>query len=1556
MQESASDNPLRHLYREIQRAARQAREPHIHQSNQATGTGKTYQALMTSVEALRQAKAAGESLIVVYVAPQHRHIPLENRTGRHPAGSPQALLASAGIPAVKVNSYTLLTDPGEAHNLYQALIECEQRLGGRRKKPALGLARCLEVLLYRHQASQKNAQALPENALEMILGRISRQQSMLLRLRREGVSEADLKGSLEKLRDAHEQLFSTMQRAVDIALKQSTLDGQSLESVLGQAALVAPFRFFQRQLFPWYEVVRRPGGPLGMVAMTASRLMTRHVFPRPRKDAQSAEKGDFTVQSCYLEDAIHGTGAGSDMMGLNEGRTRFLLLLDESDAVKQDLGQPAVAGEIATRRHLGGMLLDQARATQIGNTLLNEMPLVFCSAQRRDAVWQDYKALVDAHPSLFHRLWAATPADMDKLRSLPPEAETALRRHQRHHRLGTASPAHHRQQLLLRDRLTALLGSQQRHRPAAGDSRDEKLAQFVSCLKAFCQRVSWVNLNLGDATVAAAGSTGTFTAGSWSFVNLKDERLAGLLAHRDSVDVNEVDIVSEAFLRRAGGQPGDTSFALAESFELMLTLAGLVHLMAGTEDSHVFSLLVDPYRGHDNRTSSAPLTDMLRRLSGVRMHELMAARRDIEPDQVIDDDVAFRYSHLIMQWVPDFERRFIPGAPGESVVPAIGFRAWSAEHQLERLVSPDACAFNRPETADNASARRRPAHSLVLISATGGFAATHLGGFAGDMLAHSRFVRYVPMSDRALELARQARELRHRGQGDTPGRPLPDVARLPEYGGLLAEDARGPLLAELDDALAPVTSSPFKRREVRRVVELVTLLGYSPRRLTPDTTLTPELYQALPPALVESAAPCMALMLIQSLKNSMEVLKRLEGRRLTSIIDGHLYGYDTGRNDGSRPVLLITYYSGRQSGTDARIQQMLCGEGSDGQQQRQAFTRFVQQRSPEVSLARVFPAEDAAGTSQRYTATDLLRRDLGYHAAVITAFQSAGLGHNFKVDTHLGRDGERDVDMLVLGMSPHFTAARPRFERYQGPPGEGEPDDTQEERDKRGEKNRRAFLHNNRMVHGFALAGMELAARLNQQRWGRPRDTPSRQYRVRDIRLHPDSYLAPFPAFLREQHAVDLARMVFQAAGRGERTPAAQPQALLACEEVVAGLVAADPFLYADDGRGGLRAAQQHAASLNSLALMRYARCYRRFVYDYPAEDELDAAVARLDKVHHAFSDNPAVQGFKNRLLQGIRQMQAGVLDASQAAALIDQWEAWRSPALLFPQGRQVYRDQAVAAGVPEDVLELMWWPLRHGRRLPIYKGGNGYEGMALAPPDETRADDAVPYPRDTSQYGFRLPSGMFQRLQRQGMVQPEWQAATLRDRDSQRVLHPILEPDASGIWGELLLDGWFADVQAELPGIQRLDGVAVQHIYELFDRYWRWHTASGEEVLVALDAKHYARTTDRRLGNAVHNDAQGKQAAVRRWAREQGYARVVMAYVNTRPCPQEEARAGICQAGLVSFSAFVRTQPTDINAPRDVALSEHSAEAHASMESPLLGANPVATERLIAAVQGDTP
>lgn len=65
-------NPVETLYQRLHQIARQATHPTIAQNNLATGVGKSYWALHTSADALVEAKEAGESLVIVYVAPSTR--------------------------------------------------------------------------------------------------------------------------------------------------------------------------------------------------------------------------------------------------------------------------------------------------------------------------------------------------------------------------------------------------------------------------------------------------------------------------------------------------------------------------------------------------------------------------------------------------------------------------------------------------------------------------------------------------------------------------------------------------------------------------------------------------------------------------------------------------------------------------------------------------------------------------------------------------------------------------------------------------------------------------------------------------------------------------------------------------------------------------------------------------------------------------------------------------------------------------------------------------------------------------------------------------------------------------------------------------------------------------------------------------------------------------------------------------------------------------------------------------------------------------------------------
>lgn len=106
------------------------------------------------------------------------------------------------------------------------------------------------------------------------------------------------------------------------------------------------------------------------------------------------------------------------------------------------------------------------------------------------------------------------------------------------------------------------------------------------------------------------------------------------------------------------------------------------------------------------------------------------------------------------------------------------------------------------------------------------------------------------------------------------------------------------------------------------------------------------------------------------------------------------------------------------------------------------------------------------------------------------------------------------------------SKTRPKFQAYEGPPGKDAPGETDRQRSARQHRNSDAFRDNNEIAHGFALSGIELAARLNANRWGDVSKWPASRYQVRDIRLHPESYLTSFRSFLQEQHVIDLARMV----------------------------------------------------------------------------------------------------------------------------------------------------------------------------------------------------------------------------------------------------------------------------------------------------------------------------------------------------------------------------------------------------------------------------------------------
>lgn len=1561
---STDANPVKTLYQRIHQTARQATHPTIGQNNLATGVGKSYWALQTSADALIEAKEAGESLVIVYVAPQHAHIDITNHHDELEAlPTAQRSLLAHDIPCVKVPSRTQLTAPDQPHCLYRDVLALEDRLKQQasRQRTQPGLLSALQQVLddaQRHPddelyASDEPAEAIAESAepddssgsLAACMARIQRRHEQLARLRQEGFNDDELEAPVDQLKNAHGQLYNLARRAVIGTLSKASREGATLESVLGDAALVGPFQLLERQLCPLYSVMRGHAQALGLVAMTADRLMTHLVFPRRRRQNR-AGCGDFALYSGYLEDAIHGLQQeAAEIIGLEEQRTRFLFLIDEADAVKGILGKPAKSG--GGRIYLRGLILDQGRATQVGQTLLHEMPLLFRPPQEFAAIMHGYQALADEHPCIEQQWMLRVPVDLNAASPMTREAAEALRRFRATHRLGTVHPAHHRQQTALRSRLLSLLALQYDQHPVIHGTPEERLQAFRERLQALCQGAAWINLNLDDPTVASAGSTGAFTGGSWAFINLDDQRLNGLVAHRDSHALSDVQLVSDTYLEALGKPDGSTTFRLEDAFETMLTIAALIHEL-GTDDpidpNDRLAILRNAYRP-GNTTTSAPLTALLRDLSHVRVRVLMQARRPLDPAAPIDDDLAFRTPHLVMQWIPDFEDRYLPGEPGLSVVPSIGYRAWSAEHHLERLISPQAYCHNLPQgvTAQKSTVEgiaapsdgqhpgggERPTHSLVLISATGGFDATHLGGFCLDMLSRSEHVAYMPMSDEDLALAKQAREQRQQGRHGRAGRPAPRVAEMAETAGMFASEN----IPELTRSLlaAANTQSPYKRRELTRIGDLIALLSMGPEALDETRLSSASIRDVLSSAHTgppDAPNTLVALMLVQSLKHFRQAIAALPARQadLQEIVPQHLYGLDPGhRRHGRRPVLVMSYQSGSGASTDAQLQHALATP--DGQLAR-ALADFL--KCPPHQLP---PVNEAA---------DLLRRDLGCHVVVVTPYASAARGINLKIDRHAGSQYERDVDLIVLGMSPFYSEARPKFDPLDGPPGEEAKPESQRERADREHRNQRRFSDNNLITHHLAFTGMELAARLNEGGWGRVEEVPAQRYQARDIRLHPDSYLPPFGRFLAEQHVIDLARTTFQAVGRGERTSAPQQQGLLVCEEIVRDLLAADPILYGWDDRGHSLANRLHAASLNSMTLMTFARRRRHALFQIPPPAELASYRRQIREGDDAFSDDPTVPGWKNQQLAAIHRLneqhhtlnsshapRQGANSAEDAQAVVARWEAWHSPDLLFESMRDVYAQRLLGQGVPEEVLAMMWLPLDARKQLPIRRRPDGrYQEVITQLPSVEHPAAIQGYPDPSMAFRYQLPrsfvdspSGPVGDYLKERLT--ELSGPSLRWHAESSVLHPRLQPDFDGIWGELALDAWLEVAQAAYPslaGLKRLAAAETLGLFEWFDRFYSMQSASGARCLVAVDAKHYARRTDQRHGPGLLDKAKQKMVRLHEWAHRRDYQRCLGVYINTQPQPQEVARPRPPAGDVLVLNAFVRMALTDANAPSDVA------------------------------------
>ncbi|QIT55038.1 hypothetical protein HC341_07300 [Aquisalimonas sp. 2447] len=512
---------------------------------------------------------------------------------------------------------------------------------------------------------------------------------------------------------------------------------------------------------------------------------------------------------------------------------------------------------------------------------------------------------------------------------------------------------------------------------------------------------------------------------------------------------------------------------------------------------------------------------------------------------------------------------------------------------------------------------------------------------------------------------------------------------------------------------------------------------------------------------------------------------------------------------------------------------------------------------------------------------DFLATDLGCKVLIASAYPSAGRGLNLKVNSHLSSEHHCDIDTVALLMSPYYSSvygdAGSVFDVLKRRP---------EDRNKRA-----AARLGQRMTNALRVLG-----------WA-SLDNEARALRNRDISLNAADIVEGARAYLRRQHLMLLAATIIQAIGRNERTIYPQSQYVLLQAEVFSDLLRAQPLLF--DGAGPDLG---KAASLNTQAALGYVReQWSRVVEVHRlGSDEYQQRDAEQTRALVAYRRT------KQQLLRGLEEVRNGSIDDDEAERLIAQWEAFRHPDWLFDPTR--HRKRMLDAGLPEEFVNALWMRApADGRKCSLTASPSG-DGHVVEWDCEAAAESGPPRlydPPNDELFDFRLPVSL-----RDPLLAEEGHAEARKKLDGVQLSDrphrtgpefwtwPHLRADRQGVWGEFAADLWIAEMADDLVPME-----SPRPLYELFDRYYTY----DDEVVVAVDAKHYGVFSDRKNREKVLEQAQDRTEQVREWARRSGYKDAIAVYLNTRPVDSQDTVEPLTGVhGVVRLSAFHKIDITD--------------------------------------------
>jgi hypothetical protein len=293
-------------------------------------------------------------------------------------------------------------------------------------------------------------------------------------------------------------------------------------------------------------------------------------------------------------------------------------------------------------------------------------------------------------------------------------------------------------------------------------------------------------------------------------------------------------------------------------------------------------------------------------------------------------------------------------------------------------------------------------------------------------------------------------------------------------------------------------------------------------------------------------------------------------------------------------------------------------------------------------------------------------------------------------------------------------------------------------------------------------------------------------------------------------------------------------------------------------------------------------------VLDFAKAYQLAQACTLDDPITAEDNQAQALQCFhdtKDDYLARIHQLQQSALADSEAVLLIEQWELWHSPRMLFEP--EFALESLRQAGWPEPFTQSLTLPSPSGGRHYIRQPGS-FDRLLFDADEITQTAQELgltSYDPGAIVNKFRVPHSMISQMEqhyggdlRQAMVKSE----------ADTCWRPHMSAELKGIWGEWVCRAWFAQ---HFPNGQRLDLTRAPALLERFDEYFDVEVGQ-KRILLALDAKHWTKQTDLHYPNVTTESAEQKYKELSVMADNLGLDDAIAVYFNSRPQIAEYQRA----------------------------------------------------------------